>query len=1197
MIGATVDQFKITKALENKIVYEVFLAQHIQTGALFELQAISPNLTMSTGFSNAVKNEISHLIALEHPAILCPANILEVDNRLYVVYPYENARSLRQMFTASSGQFPIDGLMRIFKDILRALGFAHQEGFHHRSLNLDAIQVNDEGDAKLRNFGNVLFESLEKYVGKEEMVAFARYYAPERFSNPGTEDIRANIYSLGAILYQMTTGQLPIDGESLFRLEMAHADPEHRPSPAISIRADLPPGFSEMLAKALDKKAENRFQNPIEFYKEIEKIESKKRSALFNEDFTKGFGNVENDSFSITGDDITEHSSSFKIEDPFGEADFNIGLESHRAEPKRDDRFDLDLTVKDSNFDPKALSNFGFNKKPSGQKSSEDRLKSKGGSGFLDNSFESEEDSDPFGLLSSDDSFPTGEPKSNTFDFGENANDPFGSLGDMDSKGPALNDFSFDLPREVPTPDFGEPSKDESPFDFNLEGVDATTDPQREMERLENRESEGSMIIERNDTYTPVQQEFTSDDGAFNFTPVSGDMGHFDDRLDPGLGADPQMPGLMEELPPAMPSVRRMDQKLQDSLAEAGKKTLRAQSLKRKNPMVPVLGAVALILVLAFGWFMYKGYLQNQEFQEVTSKIKNLLDKSHFKQARTFVSEALQKDFSSDQKKQIEVFRAHIEKTLIEINNEIETHFEKARIFETQGKRLVDGENDAFAEFKRISQLDPDNVKAVQDMTRIRDLEMTQISQMIDGGQKMDALQKLRVLNQNYKDESIDEQYRVLLNILKQTRGKDLEDQLVNVFENKKYNELLPIYDELIRIDPESKFVKEKSNSISKDLLAIGEQFQEQKKYEKAEEFYLIAQSLTPKDQKIVAKIESVKSNAEMLRVEKAENRLEDAQNAENLKEQLAAAESLSEIDPGNIKANNALIELKEAVRLKRVEADRMRSLGRFKEAAEQYKLIYDINGKDDVKNLWQEYRSWAPPKGMIYIPAGRFSIGSNSSSLTRPAHFVSLSPFYVDKCEITNSKFKEFVDATPQWGPGRIPADMHDGNYLKHWENGSPVPGTENQPVVYVSYYAAKAYASYVGKRLLTEAEWEAAAAGGTKDQKYWWGNSSSATNAVYNKYAQRRPAPVASFPANEYEIFEILGNVSEWVEDSYDPEFYKKSIDATDPVCSTGSEHIHRGGSFKHMGREITITNRFVEDPKTCAPYIGFRCGRDAR
>ena len=126
--------------------------------------------------------------------------------------------------------------------------------------------------------------------------------------------------------------------------------------------------------------------------------------------------------------------------------------------------------------------------------------------------------------------------------------------------------------------------------------------------------------------------------------------------------------------------------------------------------------------------------------------------------------------------------------------------------------------------------------------------------------------------------------------------------------------------------------------------------------------------------------------------------------------------------------------------------------------------------------------RSPIPPD-MVFFRAGRFfTMGSWKKSAEpdeKPQHNVHLDAFYMDKYETTNAQYKEFIDANPQWQKNRIPKKYHDGDYLKHWNGNDYPPDKANHPVVYVSWYAAMAYAEWRGKRLPTEAEWERAARG----------------------------------------------------------------------------------------------------------------------
>ena len=244
----------------------------------------------------------------------------------------------------------------------------------------------------------------------------------------------------------------------------------------------------------------------------------------------------------------------------------------------------------------------------------------------------------------------------------------------------------------------------------------------------------------------------------------------------------------------------------------------------------------------------------------------------------------------------------------------------------------------------------------------------------------------------------------------------------------------------------------------------------------------------------------------------------------------------------------------------------------------------------------------------MVLIPAGEFQMGSDDSEANnteKPVHTVYVDAFYMDKYEVTNAQFKAFVDANPQWRKNQIPRVYHDGDYLGLW-NGNDYPsGQGNYPVVFVSWYAAMAYAQWAGKRLPTEAEWEKAARGGLERKKYPWGNAIDTSQANYNK-AVGNTTPVGTYAPNGYGLYDMAGNVWEWCLDAYEKGFYARS-QHQNPLASkmtlrevmknyqyVTTSRVLRGGSWLNTALYLRVADRFWSTTLTFDD-IGFRCARD--
>jgi len=263
--------------------------------------------------------------------------------------------------------------------------------------------------------------------------------------------------------------------------------------------------------------------------------------------------------------------------------------------------------------------------------------------------------------------------------------------------------------------------------------------------------------------------------------------------------------------------------------------------------------------------------------------------------------------------------------------------------------------------------------------------------------------------------------------------------------------------------------------------------------------------------------------------------------------------------------------------------------------------------------------------KDMVLIPAGEFLMGSSEGEGAfdeHPQHKVYLDAYYIDKYEVTNAQFKEFVDATgyvtdaerkgygevwnpKEWEPGWQMLIFSGVNWRQpnKWREPHPdaweIPITDkmNHPVVQISWNDAQAYANWLGKRLPTEAEWEKAARG-TKGNKWPWGNVFEVDIGgvtIHTNIAGEDTVPVDSFPtgASPYGVFNMAGNVQEWVFDWYSPDYYAKSPKENPKGPDNGKFRVLRGGSWRDAkGYQVLTTSRAYQTPDYRSNLVGFRC-----
>ena len=264
--------------------------------------------------------------------------------------------------------------------------------------------------------------------------------------------------------------------------------------------------------------------------------------------------------------------------------------------------------------------------------------------------------------------------------------------------------------------------------------------------------------------------------------------------------------------------------------------------------------------------------------------------------------------------------------------------------------------------------------------------------------------------------------------------------------------------------------------------------------------------------------------------------------------------------------------------------------------------------------------------KNMVLIPAGEFLMGcpeGEGAFDEHPQHKVYLDAFYIDKYEVTNAQFKKFVDTTGYvtdaeregsgdvWNPraGRCSLFRFNGvnwqrpnaclegyGCSKTWENYTIIDKM-NYPVVQVSWNDVQMYAKWLGKRLPTEAEWEKATRG-VNGRRWPWGDLFDPNIEgliVHANISSDGPMPVDSFPTgiSPYGIYNMVGNVGEWVADWYAPDYYINSSRHNPKGPDSGTFRVLRGGSLRDQkAHHVLSTNREYQVPTYRSNFVGFRC-----
>lgn len=269
MIGKMIGQLKVVSRLGKGGMGEVYLVEHMLLNKRFAVKVLSPQLTSDPEFSERFYHEATNQALLNHPNIVDVTDFIKQDEQYFMVMEYVDGHNVDELIK-EKGRLSEQEALTILKEVLEGLGFAHSKGLIHRDMKPSNIRVDSSGHVKILDFGVAIMAGEKRLTGTGRNVGTVWYMSPEQIERPKEIDLRSDVYSLGIVLFEMVTGDVPYHADSDFGvLQQQIRAPIPNPREK---NPEISPQLSQIIVKALAKRPEDRFQSCQEFLQEVERI-------------------------------------------------------------------------------------------------------------------------------------------------------------------------------------------------------------------------------------------------------------------------------------------------------------------------------------------------------------------------------------------------------------------------------------------------------------------------------------------------------------------------------------------------------------------------------------------------------------------------------------------------------------------------------------------------------------------------------------------------------------------------------------------------------------------------------------------------------------------------------------------------------------------------------------------------------------
>lgn len=266
-VGTTIGDYRIISVVGRGGMGKVFKVRNLLSDRIEAMKVLLPGTDPRADVVERFLREIKVVAALEHPGIASLRTALRANDQILMIMEYVEGTSLHARML--QGTIDTQRAIRFILQVLSALAYAHSRGVVHRDIKPSNILVATDDKVKLTDFGIASRTGDPRLTGEGVALGSLFYMSPEQMKAE-VVDARSDLYSVGVTLYEMVTGQPPVQGTSFYSILKAHM--EGKPRSATELAPHLPPDLSRIISKSLEKLPDARFQSAGEFHAALSRV-------------------------------------------------------------------------------------------------------------------------------------------------------------------------------------------------------------------------------------------------------------------------------------------------------------------------------------------------------------------------------------------------------------------------------------------------------------------------------------------------------------------------------------------------------------------------------------------------------------------------------------------------------------------------------------------------------------------------------------------------------------------------------------------------------------------------------------------------------------------------------------------------------------------------------------------------------------